>query len=159
MLTCRHDMAKPRQADRVVEVAYAIAMIVNIMVSVSGYLMYGMDVSDEVSFFIYDLSRIKLKMKGQPGSSSNTGVLANDELDSCAYGRSQSLDQAASVTATGTSLVWLILPSCLSDLADIPAERYHIYPPPPPSSDLRPQFCPYPTIRHPPQLAFTVLHL
>jgi len=48
-------MAKPRQADRVVEVAYAIAMIVNIMVSVSGYLMYGMDVSDEVSLFINDL--------------------------------------------------------------------------------------------------------
>lgn len=44
----RHDMAKPRQADRVVEVAYAIAMIVNVLVSVSGYLMYGTEVSDEV---------------------------------------------------------------------------------------------------------------
>jgi hypothetical protein len=42
-----HDMAKPRQADRVVEVAYAIAMIVNVLVSVSGYLMYGTEVSDE----------------------------------------------------------------------------------------------------------------
>jgi hypothetical protein len=41
-------MAKPRQADRVVEVAYAIAMIVNVIVSVSGYLMYGTGVSDEV---------------------------------------------------------------------------------------------------------------
>lgn len=41
-------MAKPRQADRVVEVAYAIAMVVNIIVSVSGYLMYGTGVSDEV---------------------------------------------------------------------------------------------------------------
>ena len=47
-LTYRHDMAKPRQADRVVEVAYAIAMIVNVIVSVSGYLMYGTGVSDEV---------------------------------------------------------------------------------------------------------------
>lgn len=42
-------MAKPRQADRVVEVAYAIAMLVNVLVSVSGYLMYGTGVSDEVS--------------------------------------------------------------------------------------------------------------
>ena len=41
-------MAKPRQADRVVEVAYAIAMAVNIIVSVVGYLMYGTEVSDEV---------------------------------------------------------------------------------------------------------------
>jgi amino acid permease len=41
-------MAKPRQADRVVEVAYGIAMIVNVLVSVSGYLMYGTGVSDEV---------------------------------------------------------------------------------------------------------------
>jgi len=47
-LSYRHDMAKPRQADRVVEVAYAIAMIVNVIVSVSGYLMYGTGVSDEV---------------------------------------------------------------------------------------------------------------
>lgn len=45
-------MAKPRQADRVVEVAYAIAMIVNVLVSVSGYLMYGTEVSDEVRLFV-----------------------------------------------------------------------------------------------------------
>lgn len=48
-LISSHDMAKPRQADRVVEVAYAIAMTVNVIVSVSGYLMYGTEVSDEVS--------------------------------------------------------------------------------------------------------------
>jgi len=42
-------MAKPRQADRVVEVAYIIALSINIIVSVSGYLMYGTNVSDEVS--------------------------------------------------------------------------------------------------------------
>lgn len=41
-------MAKPRQADRVVEVAYAIAMAVNVIVSVVGYMMYGTEVSDEV---------------------------------------------------------------------------------------------------------------
>ena len=49
-----HDMAKPRQADRVVEVAYAIAMVVNIIVSVSGYLMYGTGVSDEVCPYYRD---------------------------------------------------------------------------------------------------------
>jgi vesicular inhibitory amino acid transporter len=43
-------MAKPRQADRVVEVAYVIAMAVNVIVSVCGYLMYGTGVSDEVCF-------------------------------------------------------------------------------------------------------------
>jgi hypothetical protein len=46
-------MAKPRQADRVVEVAYAIAMLVNVLVSVSGYLMYGTGVSDEVSLLFF----------------------------------------------------------------------------------------------------------
>lgn len=50
-----HDMAKPRQADRVVELSYAIAMAVNIIVAVSGYLMYGTNVSDEVGTVTFRL--------------------------------------------------------------------------------------------------------
>lgn len=42
-------MKNPRQADRVCELAYAIAMVVYIAVGIFGYLMYGTDVSDEVS--------------------------------------------------------------------------------------------------------------
>lgn len=42
-------MQNPHQAERVCEVAYAIAMAVYISVGLFGYLMYGRDVSDEVS--------------------------------------------------------------------------------------------------------------
>jgi len=61
-------MAKPRQADRVVEVAYAIAMIVNVIVSVSGYLMYGTGVSDEVRL---------------TGSTTTTSCLMENGASSC----------------------------------------------------------------------------
>ncbi|OCF36492.1 solute carrier family 32 (vesicular inhibitory amino acid transporter) [Kwoniella heveanensis BCC8398] len=43
------DMKHPEQADRVVEVAYGICMAVYALVAVVGYLMFGRDVSDEVS--------------------------------------------------------------------------------------------------------------
>ncbi|WVR05141.1 hypothetical protein IAU60_002153 [Kwoniella sp. DSM 27419] len=43
------DMKHPEQADRVVEVAYGICMAVYALVAVFGYLMFGRDVSDEVS--------------------------------------------------------------------------------------------------------------
>lgn len=42
-------MRNPKQADRVCEVAYGIAMLVYVAVGVFGYLMYGSNVSDEVS--------------------------------------------------------------------------------------------------------------
>jgi vesicular inhibitory amino acid transporter len=42
-------MRHPKQADRVVETAYAISMAVYILVAVCGYIMYGTNVSDEVS--------------------------------------------------------------------------------------------------------------
>lgn len=41
-------MRHPKQADRVCEIAYGLAMIVYIAVAVCGYLMYGTNVSDEV---------------------------------------------------------------------------------------------------------------
>ena len=44
-------MKHPKQADRVCEWAYAIAMTVYLIVAICGYLMYGTDVSDEVSLF------------------------------------------------------------------------------------------------------------
>lgn len=44
-----HDMKHPKKAGRVVELAYAVAMVVYIAVGVIGYLMYGTNVSDEVS--------------------------------------------------------------------------------------------------------------
>jgi len=44
-----HDMKDPKQADRVCNWAYAISMTVYLIVSVVGYLMYGTNVSDEVS--------------------------------------------------------------------------------------------------------------
>lgn len=56
-------MAKPRQADRVVEVAYAIAMVVNVIVSVSGYLMYGTGVSDEVFLLFLSLYHASAKQR------------------------------------------------------------------------------------------------
>ncbi|XAO22634.1 hypothetical protein I312_101407 [Cryptococcus bacillisporus CA1280] len=43
------DMKRPEQADRVCEVAYAICIVVYALVSVFGYLMFGKDVSDEIS--------------------------------------------------------------------------------------------------------------
>ncbi|WRT67240.1 uncharacterized protein IL334_004207 [Kwoniella shivajii] len=43
------DMKHPEQADRVVEVAYGICIFVYAIVAVFGYLMFGRDVSDEVS--------------------------------------------------------------------------------------------------------------
>ncbi|WVQ98857.1 hypothetical protein IAU59_005988 [Kwoniella sp. CBS 9459] len=43
------DMKHPEQADRVVEVAYGICIAVYALVAVVGYLMFGRDVSDEVS--------------------------------------------------------------------------------------------------------------
>jgi len=45
-----HDMKNPRQADRACEVAYGIAMAVYLLVAICGYVMYGTNVSDEVSF-------------------------------------------------------------------------------------------------------------
>lgn len=42
-------MKNPKQADRVCEVAYGLAMMVYVAVGLCGYLMYGNDVSDEVS--------------------------------------------------------------------------------------------------------------
>lgn len=44
-----HDMADPHQADLVCDASYAVAMIVYVLVAVFGYLMYGRDVSDEIS--------------------------------------------------------------------------------------------------------------
>ena len=44
-----HDMKNPRQADRVCEVAYGVSMVIYLLVAVFGYVMYGTDVSDEVS--------------------------------------------------------------------------------------------------------------
>ncbi|WWD16037.1 hypothetical protein CI109_100462 [Kwoniella shandongensis] len=43
------DMKHPEQADRVCEVAYGICMVVYAVVSVFGYVMFGRDVSDEIS--------------------------------------------------------------------------------------------------------------
>lgn len=42
-------MKNPHQAERVCEIAYGIAMAVYFSVGIFGYLMYGRDVSDEVS--------------------------------------------------------------------------------------------------------------
>lgn len=50
-------MKHPKQADRVVEFAYGVAMIVYLVVAIFGYLMYGRDVSDEV-WFIPDLTAL-----------------------------------------------------------------------------------------------------
>lgn len=44
-----HDMKNPRRAGVMVDIAYAIAMAIYVLVGVFGYLMYGTDVSDEVS--------------------------------------------------------------------------------------------------------------
>lgn len=44
-----HDMADPHQADLVCDFSYAVAMAVYVLVAVFGYLMYGRDVSDEIS--------------------------------------------------------------------------------------------------------------
>ncbi|WOO84347.1 Vacuolar amino acid transporter 1 [Vanrija pseudolonga] len=44
-----HDMKNPKQADRVCEIGYGIAAAVYFIVAVFGYLMYGTNVSDEVS--------------------------------------------------------------------------------------------------------------
>lgn len=43
------DMKDPRQADRVCHWAYVISMTVYLVISIVGYLMYGTNVSDEVS--------------------------------------------------------------------------------------------------------------
>ncbi|WWC69317.1 uncharacterized protein I206_103255 [Kwoniella pini CBS 10737] len=43
------DMKHPKQADKVVEIAYGACMVVYVIVAVFGYLMFGRDVSDEVS--------------------------------------------------------------------------------------------------------------
>lgn len=45
-------MKRPEQADRVCEVAYGICIVVYALVSVFGYLMFGRDVSDEVSWML-----------------------------------------------------------------------------------------------------------
>jgi hypothetical protein len=42
-------MKHPQHADRVVELTYGISMVVYIAIGIGGYLMYGRDVSDEVS--------------------------------------------------------------------------------------------------------------
>lgn len=43
------DMRRPQDADRVVELTYAVSMVVYLVIAVCGYLMYGRNVSDEVS--------------------------------------------------------------------------------------------------------------
>ncbi|WVW82950.1 hypothetical protein I302_104965 [Kwoniella bestiolae CBS 10118] len=43
------DMKNPKDADKVVDVAYGICMVVYALVAVWGYLMFGRDVSDEIS--------------------------------------------------------------------------------------------------------------
>lgn len=43
------DMKRPEQAERVCEVGYGICIVVYALVSVFGYLMFGTDVSDEIS--------------------------------------------------------------------------------------------------------------
>ena len=42
-------MKDPRQADRVCDMAYGISMAIYILIAICGYVMYGIDVSDEVS--------------------------------------------------------------------------------------------------------------
>jgi vesicular inhibitory amino acid transporter len=71
-------MAKPRQADRVVEVAYAIAMVVNVIVSVSGYLMYGTGVSDEVCPPIHEVAdeKVSRDLAKTPGFSPTLNWVA-----------------------------------------------------------------------------------
>lgn len=110
-------MAKPRQADRVVEVAYAIAMAVNIIVSVVGYLMYGTEVSDEVRssptyaslslYVTYWIMRLTGN-PGQQGSSSNSRFLAHSELVCGVDGRSEPFDQAPLVASSCTSPFTLV---------------------------------------------------
>ncbi|KAK4683881.1 hypothetical protein P7C73_g6331, partial [Tremellales sp. Uapishka_1] len=47
--TLIRDMKKPKQADRIVEIAYGIAMTVYLVIAICGYIMYGTNVSDEIS--------------------------------------------------------------------------------------------------------------
>lgn len=42
-------MRRPQDADRVVELTYGVSMVVYMVIAVCGYLMYGRNVSDEVS--------------------------------------------------------------------------------------------------------------
>ena len=42
-------MREPKRADRACEIAYVVSMIVYLLVAVCGYVMYGTNVSDEVS--------------------------------------------------------------------------------------------------------------
>lgn len=44
-----HDMKHPETADYVCELAYAISMVIYLSIAICGYLMYGRNVSDEVS--------------------------------------------------------------------------------------------------------------
>lgn len=46
-------MKRPQDADRVVEMTYAMSMVVYLVIAVCGYLMYGRDVSDEVSLICF----------------------------------------------------------------------------------------------------------
>ncbi len=68
------DMKHPEQADRVCEAAYAIAMVVYLVVAVVGYLMYGTNVSDEVRLLDFppckaDREQISKDLAKTPGFS------------------------------------------------------------------------------------------
>lgn len=47
--TLMRDMKDPSKAGRVIDVSYGLAMIIYLIVGVAGYIMYGRNVSDEVS--------------------------------------------------------------------------------------------------------------
>ena len=80
--TVIHDMKDPRQADRVCEVAYGIAFCVYAFVSICGYLMYGTNVSDEVSrlsplctLLIYQISKDLAQTAGTSSIINKIAVL------------------------------------------------------------------------------------
>ncbi|ORX39981.1 transmembrane amino acid transporter protein-domain-containing protein [Kockovaella imperatae] len=47
--TLIHDMKNPKRADHMCHLAYAICLVVYVLVAVVGYLMYGANVSDQVT--------------------------------------------------------------------------------------------------------------
>jgi vesicular inhibitory amino acid transporter len=47
--TLMRDMKDPSKAGRVIDVSYGLAMAIYLVVGVCGYIMYGHNVSDEVS--------------------------------------------------------------------------------------------------------------
>jgi amino acid permease len=66
-----HDMRHPKQADRVVEIAYGLSMAVYLLVAVCGYLMYGTNVSDEVSGSVRSCTQCLWRF-AKEGSQRNT---------------------------------------------------------------------------------------